>query len=188
MGTQHIITIADFFELFSNSEILTNVYDLVLLDPDYNELDDIEKAISISLYHLRKPGGAVLCFMYPEDIPQGMLKPDQVCHWIKPQNSRNTKKRYSRFVEAICVWQGDYFNQELNPANRTGIFRDTLIRKHKHPYRKPYSLIEKLILLHCPIGGNMIDPFAGTFVSNEVCEKYGINSLCIDKVDWREHV
>lgn len=184
MNKMNKIIIGDSFKLCKK---IRNQYDLVFLDPDYNKLDDVYKSIEISMDYLVKDGGCILCFMYPEDIPNGQhfRKPDQVCHWIKPLNSRNTKKKYSRFVEAICIWHGNYFNQSLNASTRTGIFTDTLIRKHKHPYRKPFSLVEKLILLHCPPGGRVIDLFGGTFVVDEVCRKHGIESLCIDKVDWR---
>lgn len=181
MGYNEII-IGDCFEV---CKALDKQFDLVFLDPDYNDISSIKCAIAISKAKLLKPGGALLCFMYPEDIPQDYYKPDQVCHWIKPLNSRNTKKRYSRFVEAICIWHGKFFNQELNAATRTGIFTDTLTYKHVHPYRKPYSLVEKLLLLHCPTCGWVLDMFGGSFVVNDVCRSLNFNSISIDKIDWR---
>jgi len=181
-GTENTIIIDDFFNV--RKTIMTPKYDMAFLDPDYNDYKTMRLTISFIKQNMLKPDGAIICFSYPETIPQE-LEPDQVIHWIKPTASRNTKKSYASFVEAISVWHGKYFNQFLNPWCRNGIFTDICVRKHNHPFRKPFSLVEKLILLHCPINGRVIDPFAGSLVTHDVCVKNGINSVCIDKIDWR---
>ena len=176
------IIIADFFDIWD--DLPKNTFDYAFMDPDYNEYYDMIQAIELTKKHLVKPNGAITCFSWPETIPQE-LQPDQVIHWIKPTASRNTKKKYASFVEAISVWHGRYFNQKLNPWCRNGIFTDICTRKHEHPFRKPFSLVEKLVLLHCPPGGKVLDMFAGSMTTHEVCKKNEIESLCIDKKDWR---
>jgi DNA modification methylase len=160
---------------------ITPRVDLLFLDPPY---DNLELASNVAL---KCDNDAMVCFMYPENINSYFCYPeiDRVCHWIKPVSTKNTKKNYSQFVEAICVGHGSYFNQNLHWSTRTGIFTDTLIEKQIHPHQKPFSLVEKLVLLHTPPGGTVLDPFCGSQVVKHVCDKHGFKSLSIDIKDWR---
>lgn len=161
---------------------LIQAVDYLFLDPPYDNLRLAWDTICYS--GLRFPG-AMTCFMYPEDIGLELEGFDQVCFWTKPVSTKNTSKQYSRFVEAICVWHNrDYFNQKLHWSTRTGIFADTLIEKQTHPHQKPFSLVEKLVLLHTPPGGTVLDPFCGSQVVKQVCDKHGFKSLSIDIKDW----
>jgi DNA modification methylase len=123
--------------------------------------------------------------MYPEDLLYLSLNTlhDQICFWNKPPSPRNTTKKYTRITEAILVQHGNYFNQDLHWSTRTNVFNDTP-EKHAHPFRKPFSLVEKLVLLHTPPGGTVLDPFCGSQVVREVCDKHGFKSLSIDEKDW----
>lgn len=155
---------------------------LVLMDPVYGQ-PEVNRALDLAMSH-RASGGAIVCFMYPEDVMGLKHKPDQILHWVKPISTKNTVRRYSRFVEAIAVWHGRTFNQDMHWSCRTGVFTDTLGQKHAHPWRKPYSLIEKLVLLHTNPGDLVFDPFAGTCVTHDVCVDNGRASVCVEK-DYR---
>lgn len=156
--------------------------DLVIADPTYGESDLINTAI-LESERLCK---ARIFFMYAEDLCSldVSTKPDQVCFWSKPVSTKNTSRRYSRFIEVICVWHGDYFNADLPWHNRTGVFTDTLLESSPHPWKKPPSLIERLIRLHLAPpyeGKTVLDPFAGSGTVADVCEKLGIECISIEK-------
>lgn len=156
--------------------------DYCFLDPPY-DAKSVAKAWKV-FGRITSAGHAATCFMYPDLV--GVIGPfDQICHWTKPISTKNTTKRYSRFVEAIAVKHGNYFNQDLHWSTRTGIFTDTLIEKQTHPHQKPFSLVEKLVLLHTPPCGTVLDPFCGSQVVKRVCDKHGFRSLSIDVTDWR---
>jgi len=152
--------------------------DYCFLDPPYDN-----EAVSRAWKVFSNSASAVTCFLYPELIPAA-IGAEQICHWVKPISTKNTAKKYSRFVEAIAVKHGPYFNQDLHWSTRTGVFTDTLIEKQIHPHQKPFSLVEKLVLLHTPPGGTVLDPFCGSRVVKAVCDKHGFQSLSIDVTDW----
>ncbi|MHA2113814.1 MAG: DNA methyltransferase [Candidatus Hodarchaeales archaeon] len=49
-----------------------------------------------------------------------------------------------------------------------------------HAFRKPPSLIERLILNHTNEGDCILDPFAGSFVVAEVANRLGRNCVSIE--------
>lgn len=173
----------DCFEVIENNFWLEEYVDLLFMDPEY---DKLELAATVRRIAPLKSNATVICFMYPEDVNlcEGLRKPDRVYHWIKPGSIKNTSKRSARFVEAICVWYGGFFNQELDWSNRRGIFYDNLVEVRVHEHQKPKSLVERLIKLHCPPGGTVLDPFAGSQVVRMVCDEFGFNSLSIDVSDY----
>ena len=180
--------------MFTNpgTVIISDCYEILNFDlehADYCFLDPIYDDISIpKAWDAFFPiAYAVTCFMYPEQTPH-VVGANQICHWTKPVSTKNTTKKYSRFVEAIAVKHGNYFNKNLHWSTRTGIFTDTLIEKQIHPYQKPFSLVEKLVLLHTPPGGTVLDPFCGSQVVKAVCDKHGFRSLSIDLKDYSREV
>jgi len=155
-------------------------WDYCFLDPPYEDYPLIEDLLS-SVFRTKKNGAAITMFLYPEDvgrIPRN-YRPDQIVHWVKPVSTRNTAKSYSRFVEAICVWHGSFFNAELHWSTKTGVFTDSIIKKG-YIYQKPQSLVEKLIRLHCPPGGSIIDPCCGSGTVKKVCDRTGYRSLSVE--------
>lgn len=155
-------------------------FDLAFLDPPYEDHALRDYAIQEAMLHLLKAKTAIVCFMYPEDIMSLKFRFDQIAHWLKPISTKNTTRKYSSFIEAIAIKHGAYFNQDLHWSSRTGVFTDSIIVKAGHPHQKPASLVEKLLRLHCPIGGYVIDPFGGSGIVCDVAEKIGINSLSIE--------
>lgn len=172
--------------------------DFVFLDPPYEDIELIREILKVALA-LRDRGdkhSAVICFMWLKDVPKvfdGLLypwrevmpvgmtaHPDNITVWEKPTSTKNTSKDYSNFLEAICVWHGHFFNKELHWANRTGIFTDRLVEKPPFLHKKPNTLAERLVKLHTPPGGKVLDLFAGTGTVKDVCDRHGFLSLSSD--------
>ena len=118
-------------------------------------------------------GLPTILFMCPKALGNS-TEPDDLAYWIKPVSTKNTTKHYSHFVEVMA-----YYRTSLNPAfrgeriplsNRTGIFNDTIIIQD-HPWKKPESLIEKLITNHYPGDGVVYDPHARKWNSSYRLQK-----------------
>lgn len=147
---------------------------LMIADPVYSTkmvYDVVDLAVS------RKLPSCI--FMYADDLVGMRHKPHQIGYWVKPVSTKNTVKRYSRFVEAITFWFVK-FHKELHWSNRTGIFTDCLISNEEHPWKKPEILIERLILNHYPGYGVVYDPCAGSRTVESVCKKLGIPSFSVE--------
>lgn len=160
-------------------QCIPNISDigLVIADPIYDQVE-----INYFLSFLKKNGyeKGLCVFMMPEHL-LGLreFKPDQICHWMKPESTKNTQKNYSKFIEVICMWNVKFYG-DLHWSNRTGIFTDRLLSNKEHPWKKPESLIEKLILNHYPGKGIVFDPFAGSFTVDAVCRRHGIPSVSVE--------
>jgi len=168
----------------------------VLLDPPYEDIGLIRNVIVMALIRRSQLNikNAIACFMWLKDVPEvfdGLAYrgaeetrlpayPNNITVWEKPQSTKNTSKDYSNFLEAICVWHGDYFNKELHWANRTGIFVDRLIEKPPFAHKKPDTLVERLVKLHTPPRGFVLDTFAGTGTTKSVCDRCGFYSISSD--------
>lgn len=166
---------------------------LMIADPLYGNHEQINTLVKIHLGHapyfkedgskdwhmnVRTPIPACI-FMMPEDLSRLEFPPDQICHWVKPVSTKNTTKRYSKFVEVIAMF-GVKFHEELHWSNRTGVFTDTLLRNDDHPWKKPESLIEKLIRNHYPGSGVVYDPCAGSRTVETVCKRLYIPSFSVE--------
>lgn len=157
--------------------------DLVLADPPYGERELINASIGEAL---RVSRGASLFFMYAEDLCGLDMEPEQVLFWVKPVSTKNTSRRYSRFVEAIAAYgvSGSTYNR-LHWSCHTGIFTDTVIDSAGHPHRKPESLIEKLVLIHSNEDDLVLDPFAGSGTVGRVAERLGRRCVSVDIDPWK---
>ncbi len=153
---------------------------VVLTDPPY-DLHDREKRS----YHnnfIRLATDWVIVFSPPENL---WIQPaDQYLFWIKPISTKNTSRRYSRFVEMIFVYQinsDPVWNASRHWSQYTNVFTDLVDDSSMHPFRKPPSLIERLIRNHTKPGDRVLDPFAGSRVVGRVCELTNRKALLIDK-------
>jgi len=130
----------------------------------------------------------IIVFSPPEN--QWILPADQYLFWIKPISTKNTSKSYSRFVEMIFIYKLDenaIWNTDRHWSQYPNVFHDLVMSK-EHPYKKPYSLMERLILNHTDVGDSILDPFAGSGTTIEVAKNnkrpaYGID---INKVYVKE--
>ena len=132
--------------------------DLIITDPPY-DLEEFEKKILHEQF-LRISKGAVIVFSPPEN--QWVLPADQYLFWIKPISTKNTSKNYSRFVEMIFVYGQGTWDASRHWSQYTNVFTDLVDTSKIHPFRKPPSLLKRLILNHSKIGDVVLDPFFGS--------------------------
>lgn len=153
--------------------------DTIITDPPYN-LNEFTKEFIMSQMR-RICRGTIIVFSPPEN--QWILPANQYLFWIKPISTKNTSKNYSRFVEMIFVYQNGHniWNCDRHWSQYTNVFVDLVDDSSIHPFRKPPSLIERLVKNHTYRGDTIFDPFAGSFVLGEVCHKLGRNCLGIEK-------
>ncbi len=167
--------------IFGNSfEILPTLedqsFDMILTDPPYN-LGITDKMILHAEFK-RICKGAIVVFMPPEN--QWLHPADQYLFWIKPISTKNTSRSYSRFVEMIFVYNITTWNCKRHWSQYTNVFTDLVDDANIHPYRKPPSLIERLIRNHTNKGDFILDPFAGSFVVSDVSRRLGRNCTSIE--------
>jgi DNA modification methylase len=130
--------------------------DLVCVDPPY-DLDQTQKEF-LHREFLRVSRSGVIVFAPPENQ---WLPAEQYGFWIKPISTKNTSRRYSRFVEMIffygCKWRtGSHWSQYTN------VFTDLVEGATDHPYEKPLSLLLRLIRNQSDPGDVVLDPFLGS--------------------------
>src|ERR1019366_2820823 len=115
--------------------------DLVIADPPYGKFPLINLAIASARELCSGPS---FFFMYGEDLVELDSKPDQILFWVKTASTKNTKKRYSRFVETIAAYdlENSPFCQDTHWTTRSGTFIDQLTYR-THEFQKPVSLMEK---------------------------------------------
>ncbi len=157
----------DAFEILST--LGTGSFDLVLTDPPYNFKR--EQIIWLSHHFDRITKSASIVFCPPEN--QWLGYPSIYYFWQKSISTKNTSKRPSRFMEMILVF-GDYkWNTGRHWSQYTNVFNDLVDDSKIHPFRKPPSLIERLILNHSDPGDEILDPFAGSHVVSQVANRLG---------------
>jgi DNA modification methylase len=151
--------------------------DCIITDPPY-DFDWHTKTV----YHeeLRRVcKGAILVFCPPENqwIPEYA---DQYLFWVKPISTKNTSKSYSRFVEMIMVYGNGVWNANRHWSQYTNVFTD-LVESKEHPYKKPLSLITRLVLNHTNPFDTVLDPFMGSGTVGEVCAQQSRHYVGIEK-------
>ncbi len=172
--------IGDAFQILPG--LKSKSFDMILTDPPYDFTE--EQKIFLHRHFMRISRGAVVVFSPPEN--QWMLPADQYGVWIKPPSTKNTIKSYGRFFELLFFYGRGEWNTERHWSQRNNVFFDRVDNTEKHPFRKPPSLIETLILNHTKQGDTILDPFAGSDVVDEVGHRVGRNITSYDLVDWSE--
>lgn len=140
-------------------DVPDNSVDLILTDPLYNIKPDEQKFYYGEFRRVVRSTGWIILFCKPEN--QWVIKPDQYLFWVKPISTKNTSKSYSRFVEMIFVYGYGTWVANRHWSQYTNVFTD-LVDSKLHPYRKPPSLLKRLILNHTNEGDLVLDPFAGS--------------------------
>ncbi len=151
--------------------------DLVLTDPPYDFSQDQKEFIHNHLVRIAKSW--IIVFGPPENQ---WLPPDQYGFWIKPISTKNTSKSYSRFIEMIFFYELEnrIWNSERHWSQYTNVFTDLVDNSSLHPYRKPPSLIERLVRNHSNKGDLILDPFAGSGTVEEVCQRLERRCMAIE--------
>lgn len=125
--------------------------------------------------------GTILTFCSEKDNPlQGNIT--ERAYWIKTPSTKNYKKRLGRFVEHIHILKQDeydVFNTNLHWSNYTGVFTD-LVEEKGWYWKKPPSLMERLVRIYTNPGDTVLDPYCGYGTTLEACSKWGRESIGID--------
>ena len=132
--------------------------DLIITDPPYDF--NLGQKLQIHKQFLRISRNWVIVFSPPEN--QWVLPADQYLFWNKPISTKNTSKRYSRFVEMIFVYGDGVWNTNRHWSQYTNVFTDLVDLHRAHPHRKPPTLLKRLILNHSKPGDIILDPFFGS--------------------------
>jgi len=171
----NIITIGDSFELLPL--IFSKTIDAVITDVPYDLKEDQKEFLHSEFLRVCK--GVIIVFSPPEN--QWIHPADQYLFWEKPISTKNTSKNYSRFVEMIFVYGRNVWNCDRHWSQYTNVFKDLVDDSSIHPFRKPPSLIERLIKNHTNPGDLILDPFAGSGVVASVANKLGRDFIAIEK-------
>lgn len=155
------------------------IVDFVLADPPYSTFPLINESITEAR---RVSSGASFYFMYAEDLFDLDQRPDQVLFWCKPISTKNTTRRFSRFVEVIACYDLNrtYLRQDTFWATRSGVYTDHVTHKTTHPFEKPVSLLEKLVASVTNKFDYVLDPFAGSGSVQQACNLLKRECLSID--------
>ena len=148
--------------------------DLVLTDPPYDFSEEMKRAIHQEL--LRVARGAIV-FSPPENQ---WLSADQYAFWVKPMSTKNTSKRYSRFVEMIFFYGDLKWKPGRHWSQYTNVFMDLVDGDTEHPYEKPSSLIKRLLLNHSSKDDSILDPFLGSGTTAVAAKQLHRNSIGIE--------
>lgn len=141
--------------------------DVILTDPPYDFSYETKKKFQDEFTRVSR--GWIIIFSPPEN--PWILPANQYLFWIKPISTKNTSKSYSRFVEQIFVYGSGTWNTNRHWSQYTNVFTDLVDNSSIHPYRKPPSMIERLILNHTNISNIILDPFMGSGSIGEVSKR-----------------
>jgi DNA modification methylase len=141
-------------------------WDHIITDPDYPNQPNSK------LYRAQCDGNIIL-FCDPLKRPEG-LDPDEVLFWMKPISTKWSTKRCNRFVEEILIYRGEpSVFTPIHWSSMTGVFTDAFVDKPNHPYAKPISMMEKLVLMYTKPGDLVFDPFCGSGTVGVACKRHG---------------
>ncbi len=174
MTTHERIT-GDSFDVVSEFLYGGRVFDFVLADPLYNYGEEKKETLRLLLQSVCS--GAVAIYAPPENLYKGA---DQYIFWTKPTSTKNVSKSYSRFVEVIQIFGRGTWNHDRHWSNYTNVWTDIVDDTRLHQWRKPPAQIERLIYNHTKPGDWVLDPFAGSFIVEEMCRKLGRNGVSIE--------
>lgn len=131
-------------------------FDCIITDPPYNFTQEQKEHLHYQFFRVSK---AIIVFSPPENQ---WLPPDQYGFWVKPISTKNTSRKYSRFVEMIFFYGDLKWNSERHWSQYTNVFQDLVDGNSDHPYEKPTSLIKRLVSNHTDVGDSIFDPFMGS--------------------------
>lgn len=130
---------------------------------------------------LRICRGTILTFCSGNDDPLDGNR-TEIAYWIKTPSTKNYKKHLGRFVEQIHIYRQDeygVFNTDLHWSNYTGVYTD-LVEESGWLWKKPLSLMERLVRIYTNLGDLVVDPFMGSGTTLKACKNYGRRFIGVD--------
>lgn len=122
--------------------------------------------------------GNIITFCSPENQP---FKPDEFAFWIKTPSTKNYTKHIGRFVEMILILRkGNTFNKGLHWSQYTGVYNDLVVGGDGHQWRKPLSLMERLVRIYTNPNDIVLDCFCGSGTTLEACRNLERQYIGID--------
>jgi len=149
------IVLGDTFELLP--QLKDKSIPVILTDPPYTYSQEEKEFLHSQFLRICK--GVIIVFS-PWKNPW-IFPSDQKLYWIKPISTKNTSKNYSNFVEEIFIYGRHVWNSKRHWSQYPNVMTD-LVEEKDHPWRKPLSLIQRLILNHSNPGDIIFDPFMGS--------------------------
>lgn len=125
--------------------------------------------------------GTILTFCSEKDSPMNG-KETEMAYWIKTPSTKNYSKHLGRFVEQIPIYRQteyDVFNADLHWSNYTGVYTD-MVEEKGWLWRKPLSLMERLVRIFTDKGDTVLDPYCGYGTTLQACYNYGRAYIGID--------
>ena len=150
--------------------------DLVCTDPPYDLAEEQKCFLHAEFMRVSRHGAIV--FSPPENP---WLPADQYGFWVKPISTKNTSKRYSRFVEMIFLYGPLKWRTGRHWSQYTNVFLDLVDGETVHPFEKPMSLIKRLLLNHSDRGDVVLDPFVGSGTTALVATLLGRRCIGIER-------
>lgn len=151
--------------------------DLVVTDPPY-DFSKSQVWDFLGEFQRVSKGGSIVFF--PPENQWGI--PEQYLFWVKPISTKNTSRRYSRFVEMIGLYNThtQYWDASRHWSQYTNVFTDLVEGETEHPYEKPRSLLRRLISNHSKKGDIILDPFLGSGTTAVAAKQLGRNFIGIE--------
>lgn len=139
--------------------------DHVITDYEYETVFPYEELLRICK-------GTILTFCAAGERPFDDNKVERA-YWIKTPSTKNNKasRKLSRYVEEIHILRRDeydVFNTELHWSNYTGVYTDMVETKGFY-WKKPLSLMERLVAIYTQPGDVVLDPFCGSGTTLQSC-------------------
>jgi DNA modification methylase len=126
---------------------------------------------------LRITKGNIITFCSDIDYP---FKPTERAYWIKTPSTKNYTKHIGRFVEHIFIYRQNAIFNCLHWSQMTGVYTDLVDNAEGHQWRKPLSLVERLVRIYTNPEDRILDPFCGSGTMLEASERWGRDSIGID--------
>ncbi len=123
--------------------------------------------------------GNIVTFCSDSDHP---FDPDERAYWIKTPSTKNYSKHLGRFIEHIFIARNDkgVFNSGLHWSQYTGVYTDLVDEPSGHQWRKPISLMERLVKIYTREGDLILDPFAGSGQTLRACKNLNREFVGVD--------
>ena len=167
------LVLDDAFEVLPTID--DNSFPVIITDPPYTYSE--EQKLFLHQQFLRICYGVIIVFSPPEN--QWILPADQYLFWIKPISTKNTSKNYSRFVEIVFIYGRHTWDNKRHWSQYPNVMTD-LVEEKDHPWKKPFSLIQRLVLNHSIKGDLIFDPFMGSGTTGEAALMNGRRFYGID--------
>ena len=104
--------------------------------------------------------------------------------WHKPNHAPEGKaatSRFTRCTESVFLLAKSYRHYFNSSGRQRNVLSVPVARGgNGHSATFPEALIEPLIHAGCPVGGTVLDPFAGTGTTGLVADRMGRNALLIE--------